>query len=569
MTATFDTRSGAVGRLCIPLPLLRLALVLGGFTALAAVFFWPWLAHLPTALIGPPEDNMQDFWNSWHAATARGWNDLLFTRQIRFPEGTSLAYHSFAWPQVFAVALLSRLFGSDFATLVMLHNLTLLASFPFAAAAMFYLARHLLGEVPGRDAGAAVAGFTFAFNPWHVAQAMHHAHVSGIEFLPLFVLFYLKALEQRSWQWLIAAAVMDALSALSCWYFFFYALYFMAFHLLYLRIHETKWPRGWRLAAPVLITAGAALLLAPWLVPMAASGLQASVYYIGNNMFVADLAALVAFPPTHLLARYGSGVYASLTGNAWEGTVYLGLANLGVLAWALTRPKSKQSSGKPLLAYALGGMGFFIVIAAGEALHVAGHVTPLHLPGVILAKLPFAANVRTPARAMAMATLFLGLALAQACVMAWRANISRAVMALAALLMLLDFTPVHLASTPAICPPALEAIAHDPAAVGVLDLPRGYGEGNADMMLSACHGKPIVMGETARRMGASLADRLVTGDLAAQQRQLAAAHVKYIVLHRPQGDLFRWNKADGAWSDYAQAYGSVRDSGDMTVLRVY
>ena len=79
---------------------------------------------------------------------------------------------------------------------------------------------------------------------------MHHAHVSGIEFLPLFVLFYLKALEQRSWTWLAAAALMDALSTLSCWYFFFYAVYFLAFHLLYLRIHDGKWPRGWALTAP-------------------------------------------------------------------------------------------------------------------------------------------------------------------------------------------------------------------------------------------------------------------------------------------------------------------------------
>ena len=120
---------------------------------------------------------------------------VLHQNQLRFPEGTSLAYHSFAWPQVFTVALLARLFGDSFATIVTLQNLTLLASFPLAAAAMFYLARHLLGE--GRDLGAAVAGFVFAFNPWHVAQVMHHAHVSGIEFLPLFVLFSLRALEQR------------------------------------------------------------------------------------------------------------------------------------------------------------------------------------------------------------------------------------------------------------------------------------------------------------------------------------------------------------------------------------
>jgi hypothetical protein len=127
-------------------PLRRLLLVLGGFTLLTILFFWPWAAQVSSALIGPPEDNMQDFWNSWHVVHAQSWRDLFFTSAIRFPEGTSLAYHSFAWPQVFAVALLARLFGEGFATIVTLQNLTLLASFPLAAAAMFYLARHLLGQ---------------------------------------------------------------------------------------------------------------------------------------------------------------------------------------------------------------------------------------------------------------------------------------------------------------------------------------------------------------------------------------------------------------------------------------
>jgi hypothetical protein len=180
----------AVGR-AFRLP--RWLVVAGGFTALTAILFWPWIAHLSTALIGPPEDNMQDFWNSWHAATARGWHDFAFTRQIRWPQGTSLAYHSFAWPQVAAVALLAKLFGTDFVTILTLQNITLLASFPLSAMTMFALARHLLGDVEGRDLGATVAGFVFAFNPWHVAQVMHHAHVATIEFIPLFVLFYLKA----------------------------------------------------------------------------------------------------------------------------------------------------------------------------------------------------------------------------------------------------------------------------------------------------------------------------------------------------------------------------------------
>jgi hypothetical protein len=525
---------------------LTMPLVIGGFILLTVLFFRPLFGHLSSALIGPPEDNMQDFWNSWHVATAHDWRDLLFTTQIRYPEGTSLSYHSFAWPQVAAVALLGCVFGTSLAKLILLHNLTLLASFPLSAVAMFLLARHLLGEVAGRDTGAALAGFIFAFNPWHVTQVMHHAHVATIEFLPLLVLLYLRSLEEHDYRFLVAAIGMMALSALSCWYYLFYALYFMIFELLYLCIRDRKWPRGWILAAPALCLGGSLLLLAPWLIPMI--GTDAPTYP-GANEYVADLLALIAFPPTHVLAQAGSG-----------------LANLAALAWAMTRKTDKR-----LLHYALSGMLFFTVIAAGETLHVGGHVTWLALPDFVLAKLPFFANVRTPARAMVMVYMFLGLGLAQACVIALRHRTAtaRAGLALAAVLILLDFTPANLAATPVRCPPALDVIADDPDGFGVLDLPRGYIEGNAAMTLSACHGHAIVVGETSRKLGVTLADRLVTDDLAVQQRQLAAAHVKYIVLHRPQGGLFLWNKRDGRFTDYVRTYRHASADDDMVVLRVY
>src|SRR5439155_10185136 len=140
-----------------------------------------------------------------------------------------------------------------------------------------------------------------------------------------------------------------------------------AFQLLYRRIHEGAWPRKWALAAPLLCTIGALLLLSPWLIPMLAARPPASLYYVGGNMFVADLAALFAFPPTHLLAPIGHGIYAAITGNTWEGAVYLGLVNLALLVWVLTRKKTDRT-GNSLLTFALGGAIFFLVIAAGEAL---------------------------------------------------------------------------------------------------------------------------------------------------------------------------------------------------------
>ena len=76
--------------------------VLGLFIAVTVALLWPWLAHLPHALIGPPEDNMQDFWNTWYAGIGADPANFFYTKLLRFPEGTPLTYHSFAYPQVFA-----------------------------------------------------------------------------------------------------------------------------------------------------------------------------------------------------------------------------------------------------------------------------------------------------------------------------------------------------------------------------------------------------------------------------------------------------------------------------------
>ena len=86
-------------------------LLLAAYTALTALFFWPVLPHLSAVLLGPAEDNLQDFWNSWYAAKGHQ-GAFFFTHLIRAPEGVSLYYHSFAYPQIFAVWSLSKIFGT-------------------------------------------------------------------------------------------------------------------------------------------------------------------------------------------------------------------------------------------------------------------------------------------------------------------------------------------------------------------------------------------------------------------------------------------------------------------------
>jgi hypothetical protein len=540
--------------------------VLAGYTALTALFFWQVLPHLSSALLGPPEDNLQDFWNGWYVLQRRT-GDFFFTNLLRYPEGASLYYHSFAYPQLFTIWALSKVFGTSIPIVIQLQNLTTLAAFPLAGVSAFYLCRYFGAGI----IGSAVGGFIFAFSPWHVEQALHHALATGVMFLPCFVLCYMLALKHQSYRWLALTIFFYALSTLSGWYYLFFGFYFLAFHILYLRVHHHAWPRGWNLLAPFLCLAGLGLILSPLIVPMIVTGFSNSAYQPGSNFFVADLLGYTTFPPTHALAPLSEHVFSQFTGEPWEATVYLGLVNLALLAWGLWRA---QKGERVVLWYALGGMIFFAALASGDALHWMGNTLPIHMPGIVLSKLPFFANVRSPARAIVFVYLFMGLGVAATITAALkndRTALVKTALSFALALSLLDFFPANLETTPMSCSPTLGVLARDrDKDFGVLDLPYGYSEGNFYMAQQACHGRPIAQGTLARQLAPTLADHLSIGSLAEQRRELMAAKIKYILLHRPQGSLFSWlPQYDGKPETYRRFYPVVAEDPDMTILRVY
>ena len=219
-------------------------------------------------------------------------------------------------------------------------------------------------------------------------------------------------------------------------------------------------------------------------------------------------------------------------------------------------------------------MIFFAVLASGDALHWRGLTLPIHMPDIVLSKLPFFANVRTPARAIVFAYLFLGIGAAAAMAAALKSGrrlMTGAALTLVVALMLLDFFPAHLSTTAMRCAPELAVLAKDrDRNFGVLDLPFGYSEADFYMAQQACHGRPIVQGVIARQLAPTLADHLEVGDLAAQRRQLQAAGIKYILLHHPRDGMFSWDTpSDGDQARYRQTYPLAADGTDMAIFKVY
>jgi len=546
----------------------RLAWVGLVYMALTCIVFRNVLQSIDVSLLGPPHENLQDFWNTWYFVTKlHTVSDLFFTNFIKYPEGTPLFYHSFAYPKTFLAALIAPALPATTHALVTLHNVLLLVSFPISAIGAFCLVRHFTKE----SFSALIGGAIFAFNPGHMTQVQVHMHVASIEFIPFFVLFLIIADQRRSRLCLAASVVFYVLSALSCWYYLFYCMYFLVFYYAYKAVANRAWPgrRDWAVlgahVAGLIIIAGP--LLAPMIVT-AASG--ADVYLSGSDDYVADLLGYVVFPRLHLLGALGAAFRWRLTGNEFEATVYLGLVNLAFVAWLSTRSAAAERRHLPFL---IAGTLVFLVIASGNWLHLLGH--PLvPMPGYLISDLPFFRNVRAPARAIVFAYLFLAIGVGLAIAAGRRLGNSgrgQALLAVPVLLLAADWYPRPVPVTPYACPPAYALVAADGNPdFAVLDLPLGYRDMNAAMAYQLCHGHPIVSGVVARDFSKTLRDRLITQDLQAQRGQLAENRVKYVVIHRKAPGLFDWNDHEfGPLDAYFAAYKAVYSGPDAILLQVY
>ena len=166
------------------------------YIVIIIIYFHPFFSNFASALIGPPEDNMMDFWNNWYSQVTLDSNPMDFFRSnlILYPEGTSLYYHPFTYSNIVILFLIRKIFLLPISVplLIGLHNGLLLFSFYLAAVGAFYLTRRFTQYT----LSAFVGGFIFAFSPFHTAHLLHHMHVSTIQYIPFFLIcFFQQVLE--------------------------------------------------------------------------------------------------------------------------------------------------------------------------------------------------------------------------------------------------------------------------------------------------------------------------------------------------------------------------------------
>ena len=533
------------------------------YALLAIVFFYRVIPHINSQLIGPPEDNMQHVWDLWYARSPSGGvSGLLHTTRIFYPEGTSLLFHPFSWFNLLLASTIGFLL-----TPVAAYNLLILLTFALSGAGAFLLIRHLTHDT----AAALLGGFVFAFNPSHFGHALHQIEIASIQFIPFFVLFYLKSLERRSASNVAWASAFFLMNAACSWYYMILALICMVV------LYGAEAHRARRFLLPGAITSSLIIVgttlvvLSPLVVSMlVAAATQSNLWPGGYGRYVVDIAGLLVPSYNHILAQVPlvARVNASYTGFAWESVGYLGLVGTGLML-ASSRVLVKRAA-----RYLL-GLVCFLLLAFGPRLHFLGRVIPSVLPYVLLKHVPILSGARAPGRMMACAYLFLAVLVAVAFSFQLREGLLRRCRWVALLVVLgicADFWSPCRQMTPVRLPPAYSAILGSEPAVdfGLLDLPGQSSIFCARyMMYQTLHGIPIVQGYLPRKPTPSLVDSLVYNDLPAQREQLRSARVKYIVIHK---QLLGQKTGVGeaiSLERYAEEYGRFYEDSENLVLRVY
>ncbi len=533
------------------------------YSVLTFAYFPTVVLNLGSQLIGPPGDNMQHLWDIWWARTAlQGGLDFLHTTHIYWPGGFNLLFHPFSSYNV----ILATTVGWPLSP-VAAYNLLILLTFVLAGVGAFLLIRHLTENT----AAALLGGFIFAFSPTHFAHALHQIEIASLQFVPFFVLYYLKMLENGSKRNVVLASIFFLLNTLCSWYYMVFALLCMAGCYGVTAYRRKRLVLPGPIVSSLIVVGATFIIISPLAVRMLLYVARTpGVSTWGYDVYVVDLLGLLVPHSYHWLAGLQpiAQLNGAYSGFRNESAGYLGIILMGFLL-ASGRTLVKQAS-----RYVM-GLLYFVVLALGADIHFAGWSIPVALPYAAIQYIPILSEARAPNRAMAYAYLFLGILAAMALSRQLREGFLRNRAWAAALLALgifADFWTPCRQTTAVHLPPAYAAIAGQEKTkdFGILDLPRGtWSRRGRYMMYQTLHGFPIVQGYISRKPSPSLIDTLEYSDLSVQREELRSAHVKYIVIHKRYlaRDKGQWNELDPG--RYAEEYETILEDPENVVLRVY
>ncbi|MGC8776736.1 MAG: hypothetical protein ACP5P2_02195 [Candidatus Micrarchaeia archaeon] len=454
------------------------------YLAIAIAMFWQLVANFSTSVWGYGGDVYQSMWNLWwvrysiftlHASP-------YFTNFIFYPLGANLV------TQTMAPLLGIFTYPLQMISLPLALNTAIFAGIVLSGLFMYILAKYLTGS----KYGSFIAGLIFAFSPEHTIQSVGHMQWTNIEFIPLFLLFFLLMLKERKLKYAIYSSISFVLAVfagdveqgiLIALLVFFILLYYLIFDK-----HERRNILSKRFAYLFGVLAVLAFLLgSPGFIPMI-NGIRGGVLsyvntqgdIVHNILYSYTLSSFFLPPFNNLIFGSINGYasfYARSVVDTAESVGYIGYSVLFLAIFGIFASMKKKELERI-------GVWIFIAIifgwlSLGPYIRISGMPTSTSglMPGlyIIYHNIPLFNVFREPGRFDFATTLALALLAAfgfKHLSEGSKSKSTQLLFALFAILILLEYWAYYMPPvTPAVVPKAYYYIRQIPGNYSLLILP--------------------------------------------------------------------------------------------------
>jgi hypothetical protein len=458
----------------------------------------------------------------------------------------SLVYHNFAWLSIIPWLILEP-WGGGFAT----YNLSLLVNLALCGFAVFLLTRDLTGD--GR--AAFLAGLIYQCWPFRLSQ-LDHPNLISTQWIPLFLLFLIRAVRRGRWQDGALAGVFLALTGYTRWQLLIPAAIIGGIYLVCTLPGQWASRRRW---APALLLTGsiAAVALTPPALLLAGQQRTAPADLLVEEeeaTMQTDLLAYLTPSGSHpVLGSFTQPAYDRYYADRSAGRRFPAYVGVAALALALLGVWKACRTCLPWAAMAL----MLFLLALGPILRVNGRLYPdVPMPYRLVARLFVVRLLRFPDRFNLFLTLPVVVlaAYGAAGVLALVRRRGRwaiaAVMCLLGGAILFEYLSIPIPLQHPQVSPFYAWLAAEPGDFAVLNLPIDPQKSKLYMFAQVTHHHPILQGKTARFPQGTFAylddhpwlrvlrhfSEMSPGltDVSRQLASLAEDGVRYIILHKTQ-----------------------------------
>ncbi len=431
------------------------------------------------------------FW--WFKKALLNLSSPYYTTLIFYPTGINLAFSSLTPFNSILSIPLQMAFG-----LIIAYNILWITSFIVSGYGTFLLVRYLTGN----KQAAFVSGIIFMFSPYHFAHALGHLNLTAIEWIPFYILYLFKIMQENKARNAIYAAFFLFLTALCEYYYLIYLLFFtMIFFFYYLLIDKKNMFRKNILKRLFIMAVTFGLLFSPFAYPLFEELLTSRSSYMYTEKsdfyyFSADILAF--FIPTQFHPIFKEFV----SGGGAEFTVFAGYTVLFLSLFACIKIRTKE-----IRFWALSTIVFFI-FSLGPILHINGvSYNFVKLPYSIIMNIPIISIARVPSRwdvlVMLSLAVLAGYGLNYILIKSEgkffnRISKKHILPILFACLILFEFLAIPYPMTSGKVPEFYYKLKNDPEDNAILEVPGSIESSAHYMYYQTVHGKKIVNGYTSR-----------------------------------------------------------------------